>query len=57
VKAQNLKCTMLPILDNIGTQKVCESAMLLEVGVAGIIKLYPFNWKYNFWMKQENTNT
>jgi len=34
---------MLPILDNIGTQKVCESAMLLEVGVAGIIKLYPFN--------------
>lgn len=57
MKAQNLKCTMLPLLDNIGAQKVCESAMLLEVDVAGIIKLHPFNWKDILWMKQENTNT
>lgn len=35
--------TMLPLLDNIGAQKVCESAMFFEMGVAGIMKLYLFN--------------
>jgi hypothetical protein len=33
---------ILPLLDNIGAQKVCESAMFLEMGVAGIMKLCLF---------------
>ena len=57
MKVQNLKCTMLPLFDKVGAQKVCESAMLLETGVGGIIKLYPFNWKDNLWMKKDNINT
>jgi hypothetical protein len=36
---------------------VCESAMFFEMGVAGIMKLYLFNWKDNLWMKKQNTNT
>lgn len=57
MKVQNLKCTMLPLLDKVGAQKLCESAMLVEMGVAGIIKLYPFSWKDNLWIKKENIIT
>jgi hypothetical protein len=48
---------MLPLIENIGAQTVCESAMFLEMGLAGIMKPYLYNCKDNLRMKKENTNT